>query len=517
LKLVLPTRKLSSLCVVSAIAFIGGPIAVSPIASASNDPAFSSQWGLDVANINEAQTISTGAGVTVAVIDSGSGPNPDLSQNLLPGRSIVRGRIGDLSADVDTVGHGTHVAGIIAGQRDNGIGISGIAPDTKILPIRILDSRGDGSESDLVQAIRLAVEQGVKVINLSLGGKTQTIALQLALEYAELNNVVVVAAAGNGGPIASTTYPAGNDLTLAVTAIDQTSNAPSFNQRGTYIDVAAPGVSICSTVRIDSSADPSRRCAGAGEPYATMSGTSMAAAFVSGVAALIYSVRPDFTAAQVREIITTTAKDIGAEGRDETFGAGLIDAYAIFKALGYFPDNIVFPTVSSLGRVGQESVGGTVQIPASERLQWYRCLSPGDATLEIPIDCLAISQAQKNTYVPTRKDIKSFLRFGTLISVGGTPQMRFSATTPRISAIWTTISTVERSANVAIAELVGSASKGKITTRVVTGPCKIVKKVLVPTGDGQCILRIVADAKAPYRRLTQTVVLEIVTKNEATT
>ena len=158
-----------------------------------------------------------------------------------------------------------------------------------------------------------------------------------------------------------------------------------------------------------------------------------------------------------------------------------------------------------------------MQIPASERLQWYRCLSPGDATLEIPIDCLAISQAQKNTYVPTRKDIKSFLRLGTLISVGGTPQMRFSATTPRISAIWTTISTVERSANVAIAELVGSASKGKITTRVVTGPCKIVKKVLVPTGDGQCILRIVADAKAPYRRLTQTVVLEIVTKNEATT
>jgi len=92
--------------------------------------------------------------------------------------------------------------------------------------------------------------------------------------------------------------------------------------------------------------------------------------------------------------------------------------------------------------------------------------------------------------------------------------MRFSATTPKISAVWTTISTVERSTNVSIAELVGSASKGKITTRVVAGPCKIVKKVLVPTSDGQCKLRIVADAKAPYPRLTQTVVLEIVTKNE---
>ncbi|MFM8853079.1 MAG: S8 family serine peptidase, partial [Acidimicrobiaceae bacterium] len=123
--------------------------------------------------------------------------------------------------------------------------------------------------------------------------------------------------------------------------------------------MAAPGVSICSTIRIDASVDASRRCAGSGEPYATMSGTSMAAAFVSGVAALIYSVRPDFSAAQVRELITTTAKDIGAEGRDEIYGSGLIDAYAIFKALGYFPDKIVFPTVSSLGRVGQESVGGT--------------------------------------------------------------------------------------------------------------------------------------------------------------
>lgn len=516
MKLVLPTKKLSSFCALAALVFFASQIAVSPSAKATNDPAFSSQWGLDVANIKEAQTVSTGTGITVAVIDSGSGPNPDLNQNLISGRSVIRGRIGDLSADVDVVGHGTHVAGIIAGQRDNAIGINGIAPDAKILPIRILDSRGDGSESDLVQAIRLAVEQGAKVINLSLGGRTQTTALQLALEFAELNNVVVVAAAGNGGPTASTTYPAGNDLAIAVTAVDQTSNAPSFNQRGAYIDIAAPGVSICSTIRIDATVDPSRRCAGSGEPYATMSGTSMAAAFVSGVAALIYSVRPDFTPAQLREVITTTAKDIGVEGRDETFGAGLIDAYAIFKSLGYFPDKTVFPTVSSLGRVGQESVGGTVQIPASERLQWYRCLSPGDATLEIPIDCVAISQAQKNTYVPTRKDLKAFLRFATLISVGGVPQIRFSATTPKISAIWTTVSTVERGTNITIAELVGSASQGKVTTRVVDGPCKIAKKVLVLTNDGQCTLRIVVDAKAPYPRLTQTVFLEIVTKNEAT-
>ena len=157
-----------------------------------------------------------------------------------------------------------------------------------------------------------------------------------------------------------------------------------------------------------------------------MSGTSMAAAFVSGVAALVFSAKPEFNAQQVREVIIATAQDIGEPGRDQTFGAGVIDAYAIFKALGFFPDKIVFPTVSSLGRVGQEAVGGTVQIPESERLQWYRCLTPGDATLEIPIDCVAIPQAQKNTYIPTRKDIKSFLRFGTLISVGGTPPVSYT-------------------------------------------------------------------------------------------
>jgi type VII secretion-associated serine protease mycosin len=486
------------------------------IAQASNDPAFESQWGISAINASEIWTLTTGKGVTVAVIDSGSGPNPDLNQNLIAGRAIVRGRISEPSTDVDPVGHGTHVAGIIAGQRDNAIGISGIAPDAKILPIRILDSRGDGSEVDLAQAIRFAVDQGARVINLSLGGAVQTGGLQIALEYAAEKDVLVVAAAGNGGPSAGTTYPAGNDLAIAVTAVDQTLNAPSFNQRGAYIDISAPGINICSTVRLDAIVDISRRCAGANEPYVTMSGTSMATAHVSGVAALIFAARPDFSALQVREVMIATTKDIGAAGRDEVFGAGLIDAYAIFKALGFFPEQIVFPTVSSLGRVGQESVGGTVQIPESERLQWYRCLSPGDATLVIPLDCMAISRAQKNVYAPTRKDIGVYLRFGTLISVGGTPQMRFSSTTPKVSAIWTTISTLEVGTKTPIKDLVVSASKSKTSARVVSGPCKIVRQSLIADLSGTCKIRIFAEPKTPYSGLAQTVVLEIVDKNEVT-
>ena len=490
--------------------------AIAPVNTPTNkqgrDLAFDDQWGLRAANIIEVWPHSTGSGVIVAVIDSGSGPNSDLIQNLLPGRSVIRGRVTDGANDVDIIGHGTHVAGIIAAQYNNDIGIAGVAPNAQILPIRILDSRGDGSESDLALAIRYASDQGVKVINLSLGGKIQTNGLQSALEYAASKGILVVAAAGNAGPQAGVTYPAGNDLTLAVTAVDETMNSPSFAQRGTYIDISAPGINICSTIRNDASVDISRKCAGASEPYINMSGTSMAAAFVSGVAALIFSARPNFTAQQVREVIIATAKDLGIPGRDEIFGVGLIDTYAIFKSLGFFPDTLVFPTVSSLGQVGQESVGGTVQLPESERLQWYRCLSPGEATLTIPIDCVAISQAQRNIYTPLRRDIDAFLRFGTLISVGGIPQIRFSATTPKISAIWTAMSTLEVGMNIAISELVASASKGAVSARVISGPCRIVKKVLITTESGSCKLRILAEAKAPYQKFGKTVVVVVVSK-----
>jgi len=482
------------------------------ITAATTDTAYESQWALQASKVSDVWPTTTGSGVIVAVIDSGSGPNPDLDQNLLPGRTITRGRITDNAADVDIIGHGTHVAGIIAARSNNNIGIAGVAPSAQILPIRILDSRGDGSDSDLALAIRYASDQGARVINLSLGGTNQTAALQGALEYAASKGILVVAAAGNGGLTASTTFPAGNDLTIAVTAVDQTLNAPSFTQRGTYIDISAPGISICSSIRIDAIVDVSRRCAGVTEPYALMSGTSMAAAFVSGVAALVFSAKPEFNAQQVREVIIATAQDIGEPGRDQTFGAGVIDAYAIFKALGFFPDKIVFPTVSSLGRVGQEAVGGTVQIPESERLQWYRCLAPGEATLTIPMDCSAIAQAQRNIYIPTRKDLNSFLRFGTLISIGGTPQMRFSETTPKIAAIWTTNTTLEVDIKIAIKDLIESVSNGAESARVISGPCIIRKNVLTTIQSGNCQIRIIAAAKNPYAKLARTVNLIVVAK-----
>lgn len=477
------------------------------------DVGYEAQWGLQIIHANEVWSVSTGANVLVAVVDSGSGPNVDLSVNLLPGRSIIRGRSVDGANDVDPNGHGTHVAGIIAAQANNDIGVAGVAPDAKILPIRVLDSNGDGSEADVALAIRYAVELGARVINLSLGGIGQTEPLQSAIQYAVDKNVLVIAAAGNAGPNAATTYPAGNDLTLAVTAIDQTMGSPTFTQRGDYIDVTAPGVGICSTIRTGSRVDASRACANAGEPYITMSGTSMATAFVSGVAALIMSAKPTMTAMQVREVIVATATDIGEIGRDTTFGAGLVNVYAIFRALGFFANEIAYPTFSPVGRVSIEIIASTLQLPQTERLQWYRCGSPGEATAVIPDDCVSIARAQELRYTPTIDDLGSFLRLGTLITLGGTPQIRFSATTTRVVGVWASSTAFEVGSTVDIKTLIESASKGKPSLKIISGPCSIKNKSSVVFSEiGKCLMRVSSAATAKYPKLKSTVLIDVIEK-----
>ena len=477
------------------------------------DAGYYAQWGLQIINAYEVWNISTGQNVLVAVVDSGSGPNADLTVNLSPGRSIIRGRSSDNSNDIDPIGHGTHVAGIIAAQANNDIGVAGVAPHAKILPIRVLDAYGDGSEADVALAIRYAVDAGARVINLSLGGFGQSEQLKTAIQYAADKNVLVVAAAGNAGPNAGITYPAGNDLTLAVTATDQTMTSPSFAQRGSYIDIAAPGIGICSTVRIGSRADASRACATAGEPYVTMSGTSMAAAFVSGVAALVIAANPTLTAIQVREVIVATATDIGEPGIDNTFGAGLVNVYAIFKSLGYFANELTYPTFSPMGRIGVETLASTSQVPQSERLQWYRCSSPGEATVAIPTDCAAIARAQELRYTPTIDDLGLFLRLGTMITIGGTPQMRFSATSNRIVGVWTSSTAIEVGSSVAIKNLVESASKGKLSLKIISGPCAIKNRSSVVFNRiGECSIRVSSSATTKYPKMSSRVSINIIEK-----
>ena len=495
------------------VSFPSSALASTQVEAFGVDVGYEAQWGLQIIHANEVWSVSTGRNVLVAVVDSGSGPNADLTTNLSPGRSIIRGRTTEGANDVDPNGHGTHVAGIIAAQANNDIGVAGVAPDARILPIRVLDSNGDGSEADVALAIRYAVEAGARVINLSLGGIGQTEQLLSAIQYASGNNVLVVAAAGNAGPTAGITYPAGNDLTLAVTAADQTMTSPSFAQRGSYIDITAPGVGICSTIRTGSRVDSTRACATADEPYITMSGTSMAAAFISGVAALIISANPTMTAVQVREVIVATATDIGAPGRDDTFGAGLVNVYAIFRALGYFASEIAFPTFSSAGRVSVEIVANTLQLPPSERLQWYRCSSPGEATAAIPVECVSIARSQELRYTPTVDDLGLFLRLGTLITLGGTPQIRFSATTKRVVGVWASSSAIETGSTITIKNLIESASNGKPSLKIISGPCAIKNKSSVIFNEiGKCLMRVSSAATAKYPKLNSTVIIDITEK-----
>ena len=277
-------RRIISCIVIAATAFTF-VIAFNPtqtFAAATNDPLIDQQWGLVAIGAPSVWSITRGAGVTVAVIDSGSGPHPDLNANLDTGRTMF-GSIDSAGViDVDVAGHGSHVSGIIAAVADNAIGGSGVAPQARILPIRVLGAKGEGISADVLKAVRFAVDSGVKVINLSLGGDAESADLTKAIQYAVDRNVLVVAAAGNGAADSTPKWPAASDLALAVTAIDRNNGVTSFDQRGEYIDLAAPGVSILSsTVGFYDE----KKCPSQTPLFCYSSGTSMAAAVVTGAAA----------------------------------------------------------------------------------------------------------------------------------------------------------------------------------------------------------------------------------------
>jgi type VII secretion-associated serine protease mycosin len=278
-------------------------------AAPSNDPGRSGQWALDRFAAEDVWTTNTGVGVTVAVVDSGiDASHPDLTGRVLPGTDLVTGT-GDGSAD--GYGHGTHVAGIIAATAGNGIGVAGLAPGVALLPVRVLDDSGTGWSSTTAAGIIWAVDHGAQVVNLSLGSTVPSAVSQQAVDYASAHGVLVVAAVGNGrdtGNLAN--YPAAYDGVLGVGATDQADASASFSTTGASVDVAAPGVSIESTYK--------------GAAYATMSGTSMATPYVSASAALLKAANPALAPADLTRLLEQSATDLGAAGRDDQTGFGLV-------------------------------------------------------------------------------------------------------------------------------------------------------------------------------------------------
>lgn len=273
-------------------------------------------WGADLVNAPEAWANGyTGEGVVVAVVDTGVDYNhEDLKNNIwmnskeIPDNGIDddgNGYIDDArgwnfdSNNNDTLddnGHGTHVSGTIAGE-NNDYGVTGIAYNAKIMPVKVLNESGSGYYSAIANGIHYAADNGANVINLSLGGDYSSSTLKSAIAYASSKGVIVVMAAGNDGE-SLPDYPAryANNYGIAVGAVDSSNNIADFSNRSGNNELAyvtAPGVDIYSTVP--------------GNEYATLSGTSMATPHVAGVVALMLSANRNLTDAEVRQIIKDTA------------------------------------------------------------------------------------------------------------------------------------------------------------------------------------------------------------------
>jgi subtilisin family serine protease len=279
-------------------------------AMASNDTYYPMQWGMGKVGAPLAWDITRGAGVTVAVIDTGV----DLGHPDLAGRVDTANDYDFANDDAtaqDDHGHGTHVAGIIGATLNNRLGVAGVANQCTILPVKVLSASGSGYSSDVADGIRWAADHGAKVINLSLGGDSYSSTMNAAVQYAVGKDCVVVAASGNSGQN-GVIYPAGFDNVIGVGATGSGDALASFSNYGSKVDVTAPGVSVYSSLL--------------GGTYGSMSGTSMASPHAAGVVALIRAKNPTWSRDQAEYQLIATAQDLGTAGRDDYFGYGRVRA-----------------------------------------------------------------------------------------------------------------------------------------------------------------------------------------------
>ncbi|MBP1081420.1 S8 family serine peptidase [Bacillus capparidis] len=275
------------------------------------EPGYSHQWSLKKINMEKAWDITKGSSdITVAVIDGGlQSDHPDLKGNVLPSYNAVTGGK-TITADK----HGTHVAGIIAASL-NKLGITGIAPNVKILPIDVFEGK-EANAYDVADAIIYAADHGANVINLSLSTTNYAQVMEEAIHYARSKGIVTVASAGNDGSDVPE-YPAALDSVISVSSTNSQDAHSNFSNYGPEIDISAPGEGIYSTVT--------------GSKYGTMNGTSMAAPAISGTAALILSKNPLLSADKVTSILMKSTIDLGEKGKDILFGNGRIDVDKAMK------------------------------------------------------------------------------------------------------------------------------------------------------------------------------------------
>jgi len=298
-----------------------------------NDPRFSEQLYLSAIKAPGAWDKSLGAGVVIGLVDSGVDlDHEDLADNILPGGWDFGDKDDDPS---DELGHGTQVCGIMAAVQNNGQGISGVAPECKILPLKISQGSTDMfTDETVAEAIIYAVDNGAAIINLSLGWNDEEdhTAVAEAIAYAADKEVTVVAAAGNRyGPV---WFPAKLEKVLAVSAIDQY-DQNVYSAYGPELDLVAPGSG--------STLDDFILTTASGGGYTFNKGTSLSAAMVSGVAALLLTEQPHLNGKQVAAYLTGRADDRGDPGRDDLFGYGKVNALATLDPLisAAFPSKLL--------------------------------------------------------------------------------------------------------------------------------------------------------------------------------
>jgi subtilisin family serine protease len=294
------------------------PIAVQEVVTALAETI---DWGLAAYGIPRTWKATRGQNVTVAVLDTGiDSDHADLAGSVAEVRDFTASRGGAR----DGHGHGTHVAGIIA-ARQNEHGVVGVAPQCRLLIAKVLDDNGSGTSAAIAAGIDWACHEGADILSLSFGSPQPDQAMLAALDRAVEQRRYVICAAGNEGRDQSIHYPARWPLAVAVGAVDRTGRLASFSSRGNELDICAPGESVLSTWKNGG--------------YARLSGTSMAAPFVSGVVALMLaaqrnsgSTAPAFDQRKLLARLKETAVDAGAPGHDPQYGYGLIDPERLIAA-----------------------------------------------------------------------------------------------------------------------------------------------------------------------------------------
>ncbi len=292
------------------------------------------EWGVNRIDADLSWGVSRGTDVKVAIIDSGIDmDHPDLIANLQGGINFVsKGAVwnpADPTKWNDDNGHGTHVAGIVAAV-DNNIGVIGVAPEAHLWAVKVLDRKGGGYVSDVIAGIKWSKDNGMQVINMSLGTSSDIQSLHDAVDTAYNAGIVIVAAAGNSGDGNGTPneviYPAKYSTVIAVAATRSDDSTPYWSAEGEEVEIAAPGASIRSTWK--------------GGGYDTISGTSMASPHAAGTVALLLNttipasydtniVNGMWDPVEVRAVLIQTADDLGTSGFDNFYGWGLIDAEEI--------------------------------------------------------------------------------------------------------------------------------------------------------------------------------------------